>query len=60
MAGVLIGGQHLLAPQLNGTLIWQVAALCALVGTAAAVYFLLVFALGAYTLSDFKRNALRR
>jgi putative peptidoglycan lipid II flippase len=60
MAGVLIGGQHLLKPWLNGTLVHQAGALCALVGAAAAVYFLLVFATGAYTLADFKRYALRR
>jgi putative peptidoglycan lipid II flippase len=60
MAGVLIGGQHLLQPWLVGTLIHQIGALCALVGAAAAAYFLLVFATGAYTLTDFKRNALRR
>jgi putative peptidoglycan lipid II flippase len=60
MAGVLVGGQYLLKPWLNGTLVHQAGALCALVGAAAAVYFLLVFATGAYTLADFKRNALRR
>jgi putative peptidoglycan lipid II flippase len=60
MAGVLVGGQYFLAPWLVGTLWQQIAALGALVGVAAAVYFLLVFATGAYTLADFKRNALRR
>ncbi len=60
MAGVLIGGQHLLQPWLTGTLWWQIGSLGLLIGTAAAVYFLLVFATGAYTLADFKRHALRR
>ncbi|HKP27207.1 MAG TPA: murein biosynthesis integral membrane protein MurJ [Dongiaceae bacterium] len=60
MAGVLIGGQHLLRPWLEGMLWHQIGALCALVGAAAAAYFLLIFATGAYTLADFKRNALRR
>jgi putative peptidoglycan lipid II flippase len=60
MAGVLIGGQYLLQPWLVGRLWHQIGALSALIGAAAAVYFLLVFASGAYTLADFKRNALRR
>jgi len=60
MAGALIGGQHLLQPWLTGTLWHQVGALSLLIGAAAAIYFLLVFATGAYTLADFKRNALRR
>jgi hypothetical protein len=60
MAGVLIGGQHLLRPWLTATLAWQAGSLCLLIGAAAAIYFLLVFATGAYTLADFKRHALRR
>jgi putative peptidoglycan lipid II flippase len=60
MAVALLGGQYLLQPWLNGTLWWQIGSLCLLVGAAAAAYFLVVFATGAYTLSDFKRNALRR
>ena len=60
MAGVLVGGQHLLAPWLSGPLERQAAGLVALVGAAALVYFLLVVLLGAYTLADFKRHALRR
>ena len=60
MAGVLIGGQHVLAPWLSGPLERQAVGLVALVGAAALVYFLLVMLLGAYTLADFKRHALRR
>ncbi len=60
MAAALIGGQHVLAPWLVGSLYERIGALALLVGAAAAVYFVIVLALGAYTLTDFKRHALRR
>jgi putative peptidoglycan lipid II flippase len=60
MAGVLFGGQHVLAPWLVGSQVERIASLCALVGAAAAAYFLMVLLLGAYTLTDLKRHALRR
>ena len=60
MAGVLVGGQHVLSPWLAGSLYRQVGSLGLLLGVAALVYFLLVVALGAYTLTDLKRHALRR
>jgi putative peptidoglycan lipid II flippase len=60
MAGVLAGGQHLLAPWLAGAEAERIASLCVLVGAAAAIYFLMVLLLGAYTLTDLKRHALRR
>jgi hypothetical protein len=60
MAGVLVGGQHLLAPWLGGAQGERIASLCVLVGAAAAIYFLVVLLLGAYTLTDLKRHALRR
>ncbi len=60
MAVVLVGGERLLAPWLVASLIERVGSLALLIGAAMAVYFLIVFALGAYTLTDFKRHALRR
>lgn len=60
MALVLIGGQLQLAPWLVGSELERIGALALLVGVAATVYFLIVIALGAYTLTDFKRHALRR
>ncbi len=60
MAGVLIGGQSLLAPWLAGPLYWRIGSLSALIGAAAVAYFLVVLLLGAYTLTDLKRHALRR
>lgn len=60
MALVLIGGQRALAPWLIGSLYERIGSLALLVGVAAVVYFLLVIALGAYTLTDFRRHALRR
>jgi putative peptidoglycan lipid II flippase len=60
MAGVLIGGQHLLAPWLAGSQFERIGALAVLVGAAAAIYFLIVLLLGAYTLTDLRRHALRR
>jgi len=60
MAAALIGGQYLLADRLTGPQFERIAALVVLVGVAALVYFALVFATGAYTITDFKRHALRR
>ena len=60
MALVLVGGQRVLAPWLIGSLYERVGSLALLLGAAAAVYFVIVLALGAYTLTDFKRHALRR
>jgi putative peptidoglycan lipid II flippase len=60
MAGILVGGQIVLAGALVGSQIERVAALALLVGAGALVYFAIVFATGAYTLTDFKRHALRR
>jgi putative peptidoglycan lipid II flippase len=60
MAGVLIGGQFLLAPWLVGSQPERIVSLCVLVGVAAAIYFLVVLLLGAYTMADLKRHALRR
>ena len=60
MAGALVGGQHLLVEHLAGGEIARTMALVALVGVAAAIYFAVILATGAYTLADFKRNALRK
>jgi hypothetical protein len=60
MAGALVGGQYLLADHLAGGEVARTMALVALVGVAAAIYFAVILATGAYTLADFKRNALRR
>ncbi|MEZ5830626.1 MAG: murein biosynthesis integral membrane protein MurJ [Dongiaceae bacterium] len=60
MAGVLIGGERVLAPWLAATQFERIGALALLVGAAAAIYFLIVLLLGAYTFADFKRHALRR
>lgn len=60
MAGVLIGGQYLLAPWLVGSQFERIGSLALLIGVAAVVYFLMVLLLGAYTMTDFKRHALRR
>jgi putative peptidoglycan lipid II flippase len=60
MAVVLVGGERLLAPWLVASLTERIGSLVLLIGVAMVVYFLLVFALGAYTVADFKRNALRR
>jgi putative peptidoglycan lipid II flippase len=60
MAGALFGGQRLLAPWLAGAQAERIASLCVLVGAGAAIYFLMVLLLGAYTLTDLKRHALRR
>ncbi len=60
MAGALFGGQYLLAPRLAGGEVDRASALVALVGVAAAIYFAVILATGAYTLADLKRNALRR
>lgn len=60
MAGALYGGEILLAPHLVAGEVERATALVLLVGAAALVYFAIVVATGAYTLADFKRNALRR
>ncbi len=60
MAGALVGGQHVLAPWLAGSQIDRIASLGLLVGAAAAIYFLAVLLLGAYTMTDLKRHVLRR
>jgi putative peptidoglycan lipid II flippase len=60
LALVLIGGQRVLGEWLVGSFYERIGSLALLVGAAAAVYFLLVVALGAYTLTDFKRHAFRR
>jgi hypothetical protein len=60
MAGALFGGQYLLADHLLGNEVERTTALAVLVGIAALVYFAVILATGAYTLADFKRNALRR
>ena len=60
MAGALFGGQHLLAPRLAGGEVERTVALVVLVAVAAAIYFAVVLATGAYTLADLKRHALRR
>ena len=60
MAGALFGGQYLLADHLLGNEVERTTALAVLVGIAALVYFAVILATGAYTLTDFKRNALRR
>ena len=60
MAGALIGGQTMLAPWLAGSQVERIASLALLIGAAAFVYLLIVLLLAAYTLTDFKRNALRR
>lgn len=60
MALVLIGGQRKLAPWLEGPLYERIGSLALLVGVAALVYFLIVVATGAYTLTDLKRHVLRR
>lgn len=60
MAVILIGGQRVLAPWLIGSFYERVGSLALLLGAAAVAYFLIVIATGAYTLTDFKRHALRR
>ena len=60
MALALIGGQRVLDQWLIGSFYERIGSLALLVGAAALVYFLVVIALGAYTLTDFKRHALRR
>jgi putative peptidoglycan lipid II flippase len=60
MAVVLVGGQQMLAPWLSGAEHERIGSLALLLGAAALVYFLLVVGLGAYTLTDLKRHALRR
>jgi putative peptidoglycan lipid II flippase len=60
MAGVLIGGQHVLAPWLVGSELERIGSLALLVGVAAVIYFVIVLLLGGYTMADFKRHALRR
>jgi putative peptidoglycan lipid II flippase len=60
MAGALVGGQYLIGDRLNGGEVERTMALVILVGAAALVYFAIIVATGAYTLADFKRNALRR
>jgi putative peptidoglycan lipid II flippase len=60
MAGILVGGQIVLAGALVGSQLERVASLALLIGIGALVYFAIVFASGAYTLTDFKRHALRR
>jgi putative peptidoglycan lipid II flippase len=60
MAGALIAGQYVLAPWLVGSQLERIGALCVLVGAAAAIYFLMVLLLGAYTMTDLRRHALRR
>jgi putative peptidoglycan lipid II flippase len=60
MAGALVGGQYLLGDHLLGGEIERTTALAALIGIAALVYLAIILATGAYTLTDFKRNALRR
>jgi putative peptidoglycan lipid II flippase len=60
MAMILIGGQRVLDSWLVGSLTERVGSLALLLGVAAVAYFLIVIATGAYTLTDFKRHALRR
>jgi putative peptidoglycan lipid II flippase len=60
MAGVLIGGQQVLAAYVAGSEIERIASLGVLVSAAAVVYFLIVVLLGAYTMTDLKRHVLRR
>ncbi len=60
MAVVLIGGQRLLTAQLAGSQVERIGSLALLVGVAAVLYFLVVVALGAYTMTDLKRHVLRR
>ncbi|HWA48331.1 MAG TPA: murein biosynthesis integral membrane protein MurJ [Dongiaceae bacterium] len=60
MAGALVGGQYLIGDRLSGGEVERTVALVILVGAAAVIYFAVIVATGAYTLADFKRNALRR
>ena len=60
VAVVLIGGERVLEPWLVASLLERIGSLALLIGVAMVVYFVIVFALGAYTVDDFKRNALRR
>lgn len=60
MAASLFGGERLLGDRLLGGEVERTLALVLLVGVAALVYFAIVVATGAYTITDFKRHALRR